>query len=240
MAGALPCWERSRSPRGSRSTSPGGPSPTPASTSTASCWDQGCSWSSVLVLSGAALAAVRSSRRATVEDEAAEARLGAGLVGIASRAGLSPTVSNGVRMAFHRGHGRSAVPVRSAIVGGVFGVLGVTAGLVFAASLQSVIDAPQRYGWTWDVTTEDQVVNTPCGGDTRGVEQLPGVEAVAELCYGPGLQVDGRTVPSMAFRPLLGTLEPEVVEGRGAERARRDRPRGRDPGRPGQGASGTP
>ena len=77
------------------------------------------------------------------------------------------------------------------------GVLGVTAGLVFAASLQSVIDVPQRYGWTWDITTEDQVVNTPCGGDTRGVEQLPGVEAVAELCYGPGLQVDGRTVPSM-------------------------------------------
>jgi hypothetical protein len=43
---------------------------------------------------------------------------------------------------------------------------------------------------------------------------LPGVEAVAELCYGPGLQVNGRTVPSMAFRSLLGTLEPEVVEGR--------------------------
>ena len=168
----------------------------------------------LLVLSGAALAAVRSSRRATVGDAAAEARLGAGLVGMASRAGLPPTVSNGVRMAFHRGHGRSAVPVRSAIVGGVFGVLGVTAGLVFAASLQSVIDVPQRYGWTWDITTEDQVVNTPCGGDTRGVEQLPGVEAVAELCYGPGLQVDGRTVPSMAFRPLRGTVEPEIVEGR--------------------------
>ena len=149
-----------------------------------------------------------------VREEADEARLGAGLVGLASRAGLPPTISNGVRMAFHRGHGRSVVPVRSAIVGGVFGVLGVTAGLVFAASLQSVLDAPPRYGWTWDVTTEDQLVNTPCGGDTRGLEQVPGLEAVAELCYGPGLQVDGRTVPSMAFRPLLGTVEAEVVEGR--------------------------
>ena len=168
----------------------------------------------VLVLAGAVLAAVRSSRRVVVREEADEARLGAGIVGMAARAGLPPTISNGVRMAFHRGHGRSAVPLRSAIVGGVFGVLGVTAGLVFAASLQSVIDAPQRFGWTWDVTTEDQVVNTPCGGDTRGVEQVPGLEAVAELCYGPGLQVDGRTVPSMAFRPLLGTLEAEAVEGR--------------------------
>ena len=168
----------------------------------------------VLVLGGAAFAGVRSSHRATVAAQATEARLGAGLVGMAARSGLPPTVSNGVRMAFHRGHGRSAVPVRSAIVGGVFGVLGVTAGLVFAASLQSVIDTPQRYGWTWDVTTEDQAVNTPCGGDTRGLEQLPGLEAVAELCYGPGLQVDGRAVPSMAFRPLRGTVEVEVVEGR--------------------------
>lgn len=168
----------------------------------------------VLVLGGAGLAAVRSSRRSMVSEEADESRLGAGLVGMAARTGLPPTVSSGVRMAFHRGHGRSVVPVRSAIVGGVFGVLGVTAGLVFAASLQSVIDAPQRYGWTWDVTTEDQGVNTPCGGDTRELEQVPGLEAVAELCYGPGLQVDGRTVAAMAFRPLLGTVEAEVVEGR--------------------------
>ncbi len=61
---------------------------------------------------------------------------------LAARAGLAPTVTNGLRMALEPGQGRTAVPVRSAFLGAVFGVLGVTAVLVFGSSLnQLVVDA---------------------------------------------------------------------------------------------------
>ena len=168
----------------------------------------------VLVLVGMLVPAFRSSRRAGLDEESDDARLGAHLAAAASRSGLPPRIANGVRMAFHRGRGRSAVPVRSAVLGGVFGVLGITAGLVFAASLRATVDDPERYGWAWDVAAEDQIVNEPCGGDDRGASEIEGLEAVAELCYSENLQVDGRSVSAMAFWPLRGTVDPVVVEGR--------------------------
>ena len=62
----------------------------------------------------------------------------------AAAAGATPSVSNGLRLALERGRGRTAVPVRSAAVGAVLGVLGVTVVLVFGASLDALVDAPAR------------------------------------------------------------------------------------------------
>ena len=77
-----------------------------------------------------------------------------------------------------------------------------------------LVATPQHYGWTWDFTTVDNTTNTPCGGNNFGVERLPGVEDVAELCYTQGLHVDGRAVPAMAFASLRGAVTPEIVAGR--------------------------
>ena len=81
-------------------------------------------------------------------------------------AGATPSVSNGLRLALERGRGRTAVPVRSAAVGAVLGVLGVTAVLVFGASLDALVATPARYGAPWDFQLTDETANTPCGGAT--------------------------------------------------------------------------
>jgi FtsX-like permease family/MacB-like periplasmic core domain len=62
--------------------------------------------------------------------------------------GLAGSVpgSIGVRMAFEPGHGRTAVPVRSALVGVTVAVAAVVAALVFGASFLGLVGTPHRYG----------------------------------------------------------------------------------------------
>ena len=64
-------------------------------------------------------------------------RLGAAL----GRLGSVPG-SIGVRMAFEPGHGRTAVPVRSALAGTIVAVTSVVAALVFGASLIHLVSTP--------------------------------------------------------------------------------------------------
>ena len=54
------------------------------------------------------------------------------------------SVSNGVRMAIDPGPGRSAVPVRSVFFGAILGIVGVTAAVVFASSLDQLTATPVR------------------------------------------------------------------------------------------------
>jgi hypothetical protein len=72
------------------------------------------------------------------------------LVHALSRAGRSPAVAAGVRMALQPGRGRTAVPVRSAIFGATLGVAALSASLVFAASLGHLLATPRLSGFTWD------------------------------------------------------------------------------------------
>src|SRR5207237_48291 len=68
----------------------------------------------------------------------------------AARAGLPVSASTGVRMAVEPGRGRTAVPVRSALVGVAIGVAAVIAASVFGTNLARLVRDPARYGWNWD------------------------------------------------------------------------------------------
>jgi hypothetical protein len=59
----------------------------------------------------------------------------------------------GTRFALEPGRGRSAVPVRSALVGAVVGVLGVLAAFTFSAGVSDAASHPARFGQTWQLTT---------------------------------------------------------------------------------------
>ncbi len=92
-------------------------------------------------------AAARTGGPLEVAEPAAPARasrLGR-MLGLAG----SVTGSVGVRMAFEQGRGRTAVPVRSALVGTTVAVGAVVAALVFGASLISLVSTPHRYGQDW-------------------------------------------------------------------------------------------
>ena len=60
------------------------------------------------------------------------------------------TTVTGTRLVLHRGAGRTALPVRSTISAAAVAVAGLSAALVFAASLGNLLATPALYGVTWD------------------------------------------------------------------------------------------
>lgn len=171
----------------------------------------------VVVLLFALLAVARATRASVLEREPALRRRGPSIVERAAAAGLRPTFSTGLRMAFQPGTGETAVPVRSAFVGAAFGVLGVVAVLVFAASLNHLVDTPRMYGWTFgfrvaDSTDYSDAPNT-CPRADFGVPSVPGVTDVAAVCY-QSVEVNGRPITGWGFTQLRGSIEPEIVAGR--------------------------
>ena len=133
----------------------------------------------------------------------------------AAQMGLRPTAVSGIRMAFETRRGKTVVPVRSAHLGAVLGVLGLTSALVFAANLDHLAATPQLYGWTWDFKATDTTSsNSPCGGSDYGLSQSRELAAVDEVCY-QNIQIDGRPVAALAFTSLRGPVTfPTVVAGR--------------------------
>ncbi len=165
------------------------------------------------VLLVAFLAALRATQ-SLPHGRAREARRrGPSIAEMAGGMGLGPPVTNGLRMALQPGRGETAVPVRSAFLGAIFGVAGVAAVLVFAASLNHVVTTPRLYGWTWDFKAPDRTVNTPCDRTDFGLTAVPGVADVAAVCY-QGVQIDGRPVTGWGFTQVRGTIDPEIVAGR--------------------------
>ena len=126
---------------------------------------------------------------------------------------LSPAMSNGVRMAVDAGRDDRAVPVRSAFVGAVLGVVGIAAILVFAASLADVVHTPRRYGWTWDIKIGDATQSPRCNDSTLGVDRLPALTDFAVLCE-RDVSVDGRDLNVWAFTSVRGSIAPAIVSGR--------------------------
>jgi ABC-type antimicrobial peptide transport system permease subunit len=169
------------------------------------------------VLLIAFLAAFRNTRPSTLSATGEARRRPSKVVETAARAGIAPTTTNGLRMAVEPGHGRTAVPVRSAYLGAVFGVFGVTAILVFGSSLNHLVATPPLYGSTWDFHAVDTNFNpTPtnpgCGGGDFRVARASGVGAIAAVCTN-GIQLDGDPVTGWGFTPIRGTIEPEIVAG---------------------------
>jgi hypothetical protein len=130
-----------------------------------------------------------------------------------ARFGLRPPAAQGVRMATEPGRGASAVPVRSAMFGAAFGVVGLTALIVFASSLGQLASTPRLYGWTWDFKAPDLTFMSKCGTDDFGLSAVSGVAADAAVCYQTGLPIDGRPTTGWGFTPLHGSIDPEVVAG---------------------------
>ncbi len=165
------------------------------------------------VLLVAFLSAVRATPASSLDRPREARRRGATIVDVAGGIGLRPPVTNGLRMALQPGNGETAVPVRSAFLGAMFGVTGVIAVLVFAASLNHVVSTPRLYGWTWDFKAPDDSFTTPCNRSDFGLGAVPGVADVAAVCY-QDMQINGRPVVGWGFTQVRGTIDPEVVAGR--------------------------
>jgi len=122
-----------------------------------------------------------------------------------------------VRMAFEPGHGRTAVPVRSALVTTALAIAAVAAVFTFSTNLNRLAETPARYGWGWTGSLGFGFDPLPSDVTTRLVAN-PKITAVAGANYGT-LTVAGRAIPLVSYDRLKGNVGPVILEGRAARGA---------------------
>ena len=169
----------------------------------------------VALVTWAGVAAWRASTATTTCVDAAfgRARPARPLSAVAAAAGAPVAVVEGTRMAFARGRGRTTVPVVSAAVATTAAVAGLAAILVFSASLDRLVTAPELQGWRWDVTAGN--FNTP-GSVERAAAALRDsavVEDFVGFSSGP-IVVEGEPAYSAVFGPGAVEAATPVLDGR--------------------------
>jgi MacB-like periplasmic core domain/FtsX-like permease family len=119
--------------------------------------------------------------------------------------GLAGSVTGGVgvRMAFEPGHGRTAVPVRSTLVGTTVAVAAVVAAVVFGTSLIHLVGTPRLYGQNWNEELDLGFGSAPSAFPRLIMSAQPGVAAYADGDYGQ-VSVDGRTVAAIGIDQVRG------------------------------------
>jgi hypothetical protein len=146
------------------------------------------------------------------------ARRASSVATAAARARVPPAAATGVRMALEPGRGRTAVPVGPALVATAVGVAGIVATMVFAASLDRLVNVPSSYGWTWDVIVgagEDE----EHAADDRRAARLAArseVDGVATLAVG-AVRFEGDNVQGFSIGPVEGSGFATVLAGRGPQ-----------------------
>lgn len=99
----------------------------------------------VLVAGGAAAAAALALSAARRSATARRSTLAAAV----GRGGFPVPVVVGTRFALEAGRGRTAVPVRPALIGAVTGVLGILAAFTFSHGVTDAAAHPERFGQTY-------------------------------------------------------------------------------------------
>lgn len=152
-------------------------------------------------------------RRLGRQSEAIER--GSSVVNAAARSGLPASAVAGLRFALERGHGRSAVPVRSAMVGAVLAVVVVVTTLTFASGLSTLESHPTLYGWNWSYA-----INSAGGSSVpplaKGLlDHDPKVAAWTGYDYA-NVEINAQTVPVLLSQPHA-ELNPPILSGRPLE-----------------------
>jgi hypothetical protein len=130
-----------------------------------------------------------------------------------ARASAPPPVTAGVRLALDPGRGRTAVPVRSTVIGAAVGIGALAGALVFNGSLAHLLDSPQLYGVAWDA----RVTTIGPGGVSELAPVVQGDPDVQDLSIGyvgVPMQVRNERVDALVLQPLVGSFQPRVLEGR--------------------------
>lgn len=131
----------------------------------------------------------------------------------ATLSGAPPVVAIGTRLALEPGRGRRAVPVRSAIIGAIAGVMGVVACFTFRAGVDDAVSRPQRSGIVWNAVVIGDVGLLPDAPLGKLIAQ-PQVEAATRARWLRSVVVDGESVPGWSVQQVKGDMRFVVVDGR--------------------------
>jgi len=107
----------------------------------------------------------------------------------------------GIRLALHRGAGRTAVPVPSTITAAAVGVIGLSAAMVFTASLGHLLATPRLYGVSWDAIVADLQNTTSMEPAAHSIARDPQVSQWSGTYVGVPLQIRGVQVGAITTGP---------------------------------------
>jgi ABC-type antimicrobial peptide transport system permease subunit len=169
-----------------------------------------------LVILLVALPAWLTARRAGVVARA-EPAPGSRIGRLVSRVSGRPTITTGFRFALEPGRGRTAVPVRSTLLGAAVGLGALTMAFTFGSGLNHLLDTPRLYGVQWDLVVDvdeenadpdslEAAINTVAG--------LPGVEDAVPAVLGLPFVLDGQTADALALREKDQRFLPPLLSGR--------------------------
>ncbi len=135
-----------------------------------------------------------------------------------ARSGAPVTAVSGMRLALNPGRGRTAVPVRSALLGLALSVAAVAAAATFGTNLLHLVHTPRLYGQDWDVAVDLQFSTiTPQRFDSitarvPGISSWTfGVHGTVQIGSGPRAPV----VPAIGLAAGRGPLtSPTLLAGR--------------------------
>jgi hypothetical protein len=132
---------------------------------------------------------------------------------LAARAGLPPALAIGSRLAIEPGRGRRAVPVRSALVGAIVGVLGVVGCFTFRAGLTDAAADPQRSGVVWDYSVASGF-GPISQKDLTTIADDDAVNGVLHAVWYRAVRINGVTTPTFAISSVEGGVTPVLLSGR--------------------------
>jgi ABC-type lipoprotein release transport system permease subunit len=134
----------------------------------------------------------------------------------AARLGLPPALAIGSRLAVEPGRGRRAVPVRSALIGAVVGVVGVVGCFTFRAGLTDAAASPQRSGIVWDfeIASGEGAV---AAKDLATIAHDHEVRGALHAAWFRAVRVNGVATPTWGTETLKGDTTPVVLTGRAPE-----------------------
>ena len=133
--------------------------------------------------------------------------------GWAAQAGLPPALAIGSRLAVEPGRGRRAVPVRSALIGAIVGVLGVVGCFTFRAGLADAAASPQRSGIVWNFVVGSGEGPSPPKHSRRSRSDRD-VAGVLHAVWVRDVRINGVADTDVGDRHAEGRHAPVVLDGR--------------------------
>ena len=188
--------------------------------------DAGFNFDPTIVLTGAGLLSIAiitvgaiPAWHAARQTDRSPASHGSSVAAWLAGRGASPQLTTGVRFGLEPGRGSTAVPTRATIIGAITAITVAVATIVFASSLDRVVNDGRFYGSNFDVAIDfdgnvagDDVTMT---GVMSIVAAEPAVERVGEMRI-TEILVNGEAVTSVAFDSTgpASPVEPTVAVGR--------------------------
>ena len=151
-----------------------------------------------------------SARRAAERDAAGNGRPPLRAAGWLARAGAPVTAVTGVRLAFDPGQGRTAVPVRSALLGLALSLAAVTAAATFGANLLHLVHTPRLYGQDWDAEVDLGFTMITPREFERITAHVPGIAGWTYGLHGT-VQIGSAVVPAIGLAPGRGPVTPPTL-----------------------------